>query len=273
MTQPKNVLFWIGVKSTDPRQQRRHGNFKYLDISEECWKLWCAKNDVEFVPYRLADVGEEYRNLSKHVVTWTRWFDLFRVLEERGINPKKICTMDGSTLIRSDAPNFIEESPDEGLTVFRSLENLRWLAEGVDGYKDFFNGFSFDLRRYFCAGIQIFNPTHKVFLEKLRGLYNTFYQPLMVLQNEKVKRGTDQIVINYLAQMENIKVNLDALPQKFYCTHPERFDWFGHNWQLKDTTPFFLKYNYLWMFSGFPDRGRRYEMMKKTWDIIKKEYR
>jgi hypothetical protein len=268
----KDVLFWIGVKSPDERQRRRHGNFEYLDISEECWTKWCNKNDVEFVPYRLEDVGERYQDLSQHVVTWTRWFDLFRVLDERGIEPNKICTMDGSTLIRWDAPNFIEVAPNNGLTVFRSLENLRWLAEGVDGYRDFFNDFSFDLRRYFCTGIQIFTSEHKVFLEKLERLYNEYFKAIMTLQNEKVKRGTDQIVINYLAQAENIQVNLDALSQKFYCTHPQRFDWFGHNWQLKDPTPFFIKYNYIWMFSGFPDRGRRFDMMKQTWEAIKHNY-
>ena len=40
-------------------------------------------------------------------------------------------------------PNFFDLCGD-GLTAWRSLENLRWVKEGVDGYNKFFNGFNFD---------------------------------------------------------------------------------------------------------------------------------
>ena len=56
-------------------------------------------------------------------------------------------------------------------------------------------------------------------------------------------------------------------------THLNRFDWFGHNWQLKeDNTPFFLKYGYIWFYSGFPNRGDRENLMSQTWNIIKNQY-
>ena len=46
----------------------------------------------------------------------------------------------------------------------------------------------------------------------------------------------------------------------------------GHNWQLnEDTTPFFIKYPYVWMFSGF-DKAQREPLMKKTWDLVKHYY-
>ena len=52
-----------------------------------------------------------------------------------------------------------------------------------------------------------------------------------------------------------------------------RFDWFSHNWQLnKDKTPFFIKYGYIWFYSGFPARGERYNLMKQTWDAVKGMY-
>ena len=51
-----------------------------------------------------------------------------------------------------------------------------------------------------------------------------------------------------------------------------RFDWFSHNWQLKeDKTPFFIKYGYIWMYSGF-DRTQRFGLMKQTWDLVKNNY-
>jgi len=55
-------------------------------------------------------------------------------------------------------------------------------------------------------------------------------------------------------------------------THLNRFDWFSHNWQLKeDNTPFFIKYGNIWFFSGF-DRRQRHSLMEQTWNIIKENY-
>ena len=73
--------------------------------------------------------------------------------------------------------------------------------------------------------------------------------------------------------MEGVKLNLD-LPGSFHLTHLTRFDWFSHNWQLnKDKTPFFIKYGYIWSFSGFPNRGERHNIMNQTWDIVKDNYK
>ena len=94
----------------------------------------------------------------------------------------------------------------------------------------------------------------------------------MLLQNGSVKRGTDQPVYNYLLQIHDVDVNLD-LPSPFTLNHLYRFDWFSHNWQLnEDKTPFFIKYGYIWKYSGFPQRGDRYNLMKQTWDAIKEMY-
>ena len=76
-----------------------------------------------------------------------------------------------------------------------------------------------------------------------------------------------------MLQKEGVKLNLD-LPKSFHLTHLARFDWFSHNWQLNiDKTPFFIKYGNVWSFSGFPARGERYDLMKKTWDMVKHNYK
>ena len=59
------------------------------------------------------------------------------------------------------------------------------------------------------------------------------------------------------------------LPPPFMITHLYRFDWLGYNWQLnEDKTPFFLKYTYIWFFSGFPNRGARYKLMNQIWVLL-----
>jgi hypothetical protein len=260
----KNVVFWIGVKSTDLSMLEKHGNFEYLEISKKCWNWWCEKNDVIFYEYNIpSDL-----NTGVHKVTWQRWFDVFDQLESSKINYNKIALVDGSSMIRWDTPNIFDLSGDN-LIAFRSLENLRWVYEGIQGYKHLFNNFKLDIKKYISCGFQIFDESHKQFLQELKDFYYAHEIEILKLQKE-VSRGTDQTIYNYFLQMKNIKV--ESLPSSFMMTHLNRFDWFSHNWQLKeDSTPFFIKYGYIWFFSGF-DRKQRYSLMEQTWNIIKHNY-
>ena len=115
----KNVLFWVGIKSENPHLREKHGDFKYLDISKPCWEWWCKKNDVIFFPYEKTTESDT----NAHKATWQRWFDVFKQVEEAGIEYDKIAVIDGSTLIRWDSPNFFELCTEQ-VTAFRSLENL-----------------------------------------------------------------------------------------------------------------------------------------------------
>ena len=266
----QNCIFWVGVKPADEYFQKKHGNFKYLDISEKCWRAWCKKNDVTFVHYNVNDL--KLKPVRWNAPTWTRWFDVFDVLEDRGITPNKIAVIDGSSLVHPDTPNFFKLVPDTGVTAFRSLENLTWIHQGIKGYKNFFKGFEFDMTKYFSCGFQIFTSEHRPFLEKLKELYTKNHTAIMHLQNEVVKRGTDQPVYNYLAQIEGIEMHLDVLPKRYMITHLQRFDWLQNNWQLKTPIPHFIKHGYIWFFSGFTDRGARENLMKQTWEIIKDGY-
>jgi hypothetical protein len=175
-------------------------------------------------------------------------------------------------LIRWDAPSFFKYAPKGKLSCFRSLENLRWISEGVAGYKTFFNDYEFELNKYISCGFQIFDKSHKKFLTELEEFYMKNYDDIIHLQTQTVKKGTDQPVYNYLLQIKNIDVVMET-PPAYMLTHLNRFDWFGYNWQLnEDKVPFFIKYGYIWFYSGFPQRGDRYNLMKQTWDFIKGNY-
>lgn len=264
----KNVVFIICVKSQHEYLNNKHGGFKYFEYSVNTWKYWCEKNNVELFIY---DTPSDSEHVD-HKPTWQRWFDVFNQLDKAGIDYNKIAAVDGSTMIRWDAPNFFEHTPNGKLSCFRSLENLRWITEGVDGYNNFFGGYDFKLNRYIDCGFQVFDIEHKKFLTKLEKFYYKNYDGIMNLQNNIVKRGTDQPVYNYLLQIENIDVVTD-IPASYMLSHLSRFDWFGHNWQLNiDKTPFFIKYGYIWKYSGFPQRGDRYNLMKQTWEAVKGKY-
>ncbi len=263
----KNVIFWCGVKSQDPYLQKKHGGFKYLDISRKSWEYWCKTNNCIFVPYENPSMADT----NKYRANWQRWFDVFDELDRKNIHFDQIASVDGSSIIKWNAPNFFNLTQRE-FTCWRSLENLRWVYESATGYKQFFNDFQFDLTQYFNSGFVVFNEKHKFLFQALKTLYYENFNDLMRLQHKVVKRGTDQPILNYLVQMHNIKTNM-TLPTAFFLVHLQRFDWFSHNWQLqKDSTPFFIKYGYIWFFSGFSQRGERYKLMTQTWDIIKDNY-
>jgi hypothetical protein len=263
----KNVLFWIGVRSNSEYLRNKHGDFKYLDYSKRVWEIWCKDNDVIFFEYTTPSESDH----TAHKPTWTRWFDVIDQIETAGIDWKKIALIDGSTMVRRGTPNFFEMVGDD-LVAFRSLENLRWVSEGVNGYANMFPDVKFDMAKYISCGFQIFSKKHVPFLKELKQFYYGNYNDIMKLQNESVKRGTDQPVYNYLLQRHNINVDM-SLPKPFMLTHMNRFDWFSYNWQLKsDMTPFFLKYGYIYFYSGFTNRGDRESLMQQTWEIIKGEY-
>ena len=111
---------------------------------------------------------------------------------------------------------------------------------------------------------------HLPFLTKLKEFYFNNNDKVLELQ-AKVGRGTDQPVYNYLLQRENIDFKFE-LPNSYNINHMPRFNWLRYNWQLnEDSTPFFIKYGYLWKYSGF-DRKQRKSLMKQTWEVIKHNY-
>jgi len=265
MSEKKNVVFWIGVRSEDPLLKEKHNNFDYLEYSKQTWLYWCEKHNVIFFEYNTPSISDT----GIHKVTWQRWFDVFDQLEQVNINYNKILLTDGSIMVKWDTPSIFDLA-NHSINAFRSLENINWIDEGVRGYQSLFPEVKFDLKQYVSCGFQIFDKTHKSFLEQLKKFYFDNLETILELQS-KVGRGTDQPVYNYLLQQNSIKAN-QHIPASYWLMHMNRFNWFAHNWQLnEDKTSYFIKYGYIWVFSGF-DRRQRGNLMKQTWEMIKDNY-
>ena len=162
------------------------------------------------------------------------------------------------------------EKTSKNLSTFRSLENIKWIDEGIQGYKELFPNTDFDLKKYIDCGFQIFTKNHLGFLSNLKKFYYGNLDQILKLQSS-IGRGTDQPVYNYLLQSSQTEFGFE-LPHSYNLNHMNRFGWFAYNWQLNENkTPFFIKYGYLWKYSGF-DRKQRNPLMKQTWDLIKKNY-
>jgi hypothetical protein len=117
----------------------------------------------------------------------------------------------------------------------------------------------------------VFNEEHKELFNGFKRFYLENTEKFCKLQDEIVKKGTEQTPMNYWLQTNNVDVNLD-LPLPFKLTHLQRKELFSYNWQLnEDQTPFFLKYGYNFSFNGIP-KEQRTNIMKQVWDSISSRY-
>ena len=260
----KNVVWWPALKNQE--HSEKYGGFDYFEYSKKTWDYWCERNDCLFVPF----TKPVEDNLFRFRPNWQKAIFVFDELERMGIEYDQIALVDSSFMIKWDAPNFFEMT-DRRFTAWRDMDNMRWIYESIQGYKDIFDGFELDMSKYVNSGFMVFNEEHKDLFDRFKTFYLENTKEFCKLQDEVVKKGTEQTPMNYWLQTNNIDINLD-LPLPFKLTHLQRKELFSHNWQLQDKTPFFIKYGNIWFYSGFPNRGDRYNLMQQTWDLIKENY-
>tara|TARA_R110000796_G_scaffold123761_4_gene238205 strand:- start:24487 stop:25854 length:1368 start_codon:yes stop_codon:yes gene_type:complete len=259
----KNVLWWPAM--VNPNHKDKYGDFDYFQYSRESLEYWCKKNDVIFVPF----TEPVESDLAKFRPQWQKCLFVFEELDRMGIQYDQIWLLDSSAIIRWDCPNVFEIANGK-FTASRDLDNMRWVYDSVQGYKEFFNGFELDTTKYINSGNMIFNESHRELFQKLKKMYYENLDEIVDLQDNKVRKGNDQTPFNYLLQMNNIDLKL--LPFNYNATHLQRKELFSHNWQLnEDKIPHFIKYCYLWRFNGIP-KDQRSNLMKQVWGMIHKNY-
>ena len=260
----KNVVFWVGVKNET--YSEKYGGWEWLDISRKTWEYWCKKNDVIFFPFEKPIEND----LKQFRINWQKALFVFDELDQQKIEYDQIYLVDGMNMIKWDTPNVFELT-DQKFVGWRDVDNMKWTHDSIMGYKDFFNGFELDRTKYISSGLIIFNESHKKIFESLKHLYYDNVDTFCKLQDEIVKKGTEQTPLNYWLQINNVEIKTD-LPVSFKLTHLHRKEMFGYNWQLNESIiPYFIKYGYIWNFSGFA-KDQRSKIMKQTWDIVKHHY-
>ena len=259
----KNIVVIPIIKNKE--HESKYGGFDWMGLSEKTWQYWCDKHNYELVIYN----KPSQEDLFKYRVTWQRWFDIFNFLDEKNIKYDKILMTDACSMVKWDCPDMFDLVGDD-LTATIDMDNLGWIYSSVQGYKSFFNDFELDISRYINAGFVFFNKNHRELFKKLKTMYEENIETIINLQDNIVNKGTDQTPLNYLIQKENVDVKF--LPPPYRLSHLHRREALGHNWQLnEDNTPFFIKYAYVWVFSGF-SKEHRNKLMEQTWDLVGNKY-
>jgi hypothetical protein len=256
----KNIVVIPAVQNSSDK----FGGWSWMDYSITAWKYWCKQNQCEFIVY-----DQPTYDISLHRITWQRWFDVFNFLERNNIQYDKVLMADACSIPKWNCPNFFEIASNN-LTATRDMDNLGWIYESVQGYKNLFNNYKLDISKYINAGFVIFNKKHKTLFDELKQFYFANHDIIEELQTTGVRRGTDQTPLNYFIQQKEIKI--DELPMEYRVSHLHRKDLLSYNWQLnEDQTPYFIKYANVWVFSGF-DKNQRNNLMQQTWELVKGYY-
>ena len=240
----RNLVYMVAVN----HETSTFRNSDYAKYAKLAWKFWCKKNNVDFI------VADKHNEKYKFPI-WNK-LDVCDV----GKDYEKIAIVDSDTMIHWDSPSPFD-SIESGVYGVQDNANLRWLDESVTNYGgEFFPNFKIDLDKYINAGVVYLDNDSLSIYKKLREFY---FQNQEKLDNWNKGGGREQTLFNYLLQINNYDVKLVPPIWNMFAMHKKEM--FSHNFQDgDDKTPFFIKYSWVWHFTGFPIEQRT-EIMKNTW--------
>jgi hypothetical protein len=246
----KNLIYMVAIDHNTSQFK----NTDYSQYAKSSWSAWCSKNNIDF------KIIDTHNPMYKFPV-WNK--DL--IFDIVGDQYDKIGYVDSDTMVKWDAPNPFDLYDDEFCGVI-DRSSLRWILNSIKAYSPFYPEINLDLDNYINSGITFFTKEHKFIFDNLKQLYLQHSSGLDEIKGV----GKVQTVLNYELIKNNVKVKYLDPRWNLFSIHKKNM--FQHNWQLKqDTIPFFIKYSYIWHFTGFPIENRT-DIMKQTWELTKHLY-
>ena len=233
--------------------------YKNSDYSQYCiksWESWCKKNDIDFMVITEHDARYKYPVWNKDLI-----------FEKLDTEYDKIGYVDSDTMVHWDAPNPFDMYDDEFCWV-KDIANFRWVTNSIETYNKFYPNQTLDIYDYYNSGVSFFTKEHKFIYDNLQKLYEENSEELDVCATKGV--GKVQTLLNFELQKQNVKIK--ELPPIWNMFSMHKREMFNHNWQDgEDKTPFFIKYSWIWHFTGFPIEDRT-KIMKQTWEWVGERY-
>ena len=249
----KYLVYMVAVNHNSSKFK----NSDYSQYSIKSWEAWCKRRNIDFVV------------VDKHNDKYS--FPIWNKLDvcDVGKDYDKIAIVDSDTMVHWSAPNILEHI-ESGVYGVQDNANLRWLNESVGNYGgEFFSDFKINLDKYINAGVIYLDKESLSIYEKLRDFY---FENREKLDSWNKGGGREQTLFNFLLQKNNYDINLLSPEWNMFSMHKKEM--FSYNWQDtdggiagKDTTPHFIKYSWVWHFTGFPIEQRT-SIMKQTWDLV-----
>jgi len=192
----KNIVFIVNLK-----EGKKQGRNTPYHFSVNSWKQWCSTNNAELFVLEDRIYDEDMMNAN-----WHKIFAL-DLLESNGIEYDQVLISDADIIIHPDAPSVFEET-DHKFCAVRNFGSMDWVCRSVENYSKYlFDDFKISPMDYFNSGIIIINKKHKEFYQKVQTFYLDNHENIRFMQ-EKFGVGTDQPVLNFFVEMENVEKKL-----------------------------------------------------------------
>ena len=246
----KNIVFIVNLPET-----KKVNRNKPYQFSIDSWKRWCDKNNTELVVLEERIYPENVMNAN-----WHKLF-VFKLLEESGISYDQILIADADTIIHPQSPSPFDLT-DHKFSVVPSYGSFDWVCRSIENYKKhLFVDVDVPLWEYFNSGVIICNKKHKEFYDKIINFYLENTEIIVNLQ-DTFGVGTDQPVLNFFVQRENIDCRF--LPYEWNMQDMSRTEIL--NGELS-----FTKIGWIYHFNGIPnnkDNHACYQWMEKTYRYL-----
>ena len=206
----KKVVFMTAVKIAGMENRSRP-----YEYGIKSWKHWCEKNGAELVVCDELLFPHEIMKINFH-----RYYAP-QVLENSEIEWDQLLITDADCIIHPDTPDMFEMT-DGMYTVTRAIGSMDWICRSMENYSKFlFNGYTFDIFKYFNAGFQIINKEQAYLWNELTTFYFENKEKIIYIQ-DNYGVGTDQPIINFLVHQS--KEDLKILPYEFCAVDLHRFE-------------------------------------------------
>ena len=235
----KNIVFIPNINTGNNRNTPYH-------YSVKSWQKWAEQyDDVTVIEW-----DEPIMDPNEFKITLQRYW-VHDILKHNEIEYEQVLIVDADTIIHPDCPNFFNETEGKfGVVVNNGC--YEWTTRSIKQWGDnlFPNEPQVKPWKYFNGGFQITNKEHIPFYKLVQDYYLNNINQINIL-TKQIKAGTDQTIINYLTQQNNINTiympeayNLQDLFKKGILHLP---GYSGFPDELR-----FLEAGYVYHFNGIP---------------------
>ncbi len=243
----KNIVFIPNINTGNNRNTPYHYSIK-------SWKKWAKQyNDIEIIEW-----DEPIMDPKQFKITYQRYW-VHDILKHNKVEYEQVLLVDADTIIHPDCPNFFKESKNKfGIVINNGC--YEWVTRSINDWGNglFPNKPKIKPWKYFNGGFQITNKEHIPFYTKVQEFYTKNIDKINEL-DQKIQAGTDQTIINYLTQQNNIDIeymseayNLQDLFKKNLLHIP------GHSWFSDELL--FLEAGWIYHYNAIPSWPPKFQL-------------
>lgn len=245
-----NYLVYI-VNINDPSAKVDHTLYSVFCIKS--WEYYCKINNIDLI---IRDESDS--RCGKPI--WNK-----ELVYEYSDKYDKIAVVDADTMIKWNAPNLFNEFEEE-ICMVNDDTNLDWIYRSLSNYSKFFPNLKLTIDEYGNAGVIFF---HSKFSNVFKKVFEFYLENKVELDNWGKGGGREQTIFNFT--LKEMGITPKILSPKWNLISMHKRGLFSNNFQFNDPIPHFIKYGYIWHFTGFAIEDR-VKVVKDTWNIIKHNY-